>query len=153
MAEEQPITSRPGSPTDLVRRMERLEINHESLVRDVAALAGTVARVELNQAHAAELNKLRFDSLDASITGVGATLERFMSRINAIVSGEVKTPREQQGDELVRDYIEWRDRVDHRLDTQDVTNGQIRLLARLAILVVGGNALGIMALIYKNLIA
>lgn len=96
--------------------MDRLEQNHEALARDVTTLSATVARVELNQTHASELNKLRFDSLDTSITGVAGNLTSFMARINSIIMGETKLPQAVQGEELVADYRKWRAQVDQRLD-------------------------------------
>lgn len=128
-----------------------MEQNHEALAKEVASLAGTVARVELNQAHAAELNKLRFDSLDTSIGGVSATLDRFMGRINAIVSGEVKLPQAQQGEKLVADYLAWREAVDSDREDQEVLNGQVRLVGKIAVLLISTNFLAIIAAIYALL--
>ncbi len=120
-----------------------MEQNHEALAGVVANLAGTVARVELNQTHQAELNKLRFDALDTGVGTVKDTLERFMGRINAIVTGEVKLPQAEQGERLVSDYLAWRKEIETRLDAQDVRNGKIDLLGKIAVILVGGNVLGL----------
>lgn len=152
-APEEPTTppARPGSAQDLSRRMDRMEENHANLAREVGTLAGTVARVELNQKHAEELNKLRFDALDTAIKAIDGTLERFMGRINAIVTGEVKLPQAAQGERMVAEYLEWRKGVDTRLDNQDVLNGQVKLLGRLALLLVPSNLIAVAAAIYASL--
>lgn len=96
--------------------MDRLEQNHELLARDVTTLSATVARVELNQTHAADLNKLRFDALDVGLGTLKSTLDAFMARINGVVSGEIKLPQAVQGEQLVADYLAWRKVVDGRLE-------------------------------------
>lgn len=142
------VEARPGSGLDLSRRMDAMEKKHEELAKEVASLAGTVARVEQNQVHAAELNKLRFDALDLSIGNVGATLERFMGRINAIVAGEVKMPQAEEGERLVADYQAWRKEVDTDREEQAVLNGQVRLLGKLAVILVTSQVLAIVAALY-----
>lgn len=125
--------------------MERVERNHEALARDVNALAGTVQRVELNQKHAEELTKLRFDALDNGIRTVDKTLERFMDRINAIVSGEVKLPQAEQGEKLVADYLGWRDTVEKRLDSGAVFEAQGKLIGRIAMILLTSNVIAIVS--------
>lgn len=137
-AEETP--PRPGSSIDLSRRMDRMEQNHEQLVKEVAGLTSTIARVELNQTHAEELNKLRFGALDVSVSNLGTKLDAFMARINALISGEVRLP---QNDALMKDWRDWRADTEGRLDEQAVLNGQVRLLGRLAVLLVSGNVVAL----------
>lgn len=146
-APEDASAPRPGSSQDLSRRMDRIEQSHEALAGQVTSLAGTVARVELNQTHQAELNKLRFDALDTGLGTVKDSLERFMGRINAIVAGEVKLPGSEA---MMAEHLKWRGTVDAKLeasegklDEQAVLNGQIKLLGRLAVLLVGGNVFGL----------
>lgn len=152
--------ARPGSSIDLSRRMDRMEQNHEQLAKEVAGLAGTISRVEINQKHAEELNVLRFTALDTAVKSVEATLGtavrslegtlgRFMDRINSIITGETRLP---QNDALMQDYRDWRADVDEKLEAsqakleeQAVLNGQVRLLGRLAVLLVSGNVLAIIA--------
>ena len=80
--EESPV--RVGSTADLVRRMDRIEQRQERQEAEMGVLSATVARVEINQNHAAELTKLRFDALERSVADVGGTLRTFMGRIEAI---------------------------------------------------------------------
>lgn len=151
--------ARPGSTADLLHRIDRLEQRQDGIERQVSGLATTVDRVEINQKHAEELAVLRFGSLDSAVKAVDATLERFMGRINAIVSGEVRLPQAVAGEELVRDYQAWRSKVDERLgiiytpqqrldiearlDRHEAFEVQGRLLARLGVLLIGGNILGV----------
>jgi hypothetical protein len=107
--------ARPGSGADLSRRMDRMEQRQDSTDTKVTELASVVARVEMNQQHATELAKLRFDAVDTAVKNIDATLERFMGRINAIVSGEVKLPQTVQGEQMVSDYLLWRKAVDANL--------------------------------------
>ena len=106
-----------------------MEQNHELLAKEVAGLTGTVARVEINQKHAEELNKLRFDALDQSIKNIDGTLERFMGRVNAIIAGEVKLPREAQAEADRADYLRWRERIDTDLDGIHTRNDAIDAIA------------------------
>jgi hypothetical protein len=145
MSSETDNEPRSGSGQDLAKRMDRMETSHAGLAAQVSGLTGTVARVELNQQHAEELNRLRFTSLEQAVGGVAGKLDAFMGRIESIFTGEVKLPMQQQGEELVADYKIWRGRVDDRLDAQDVLNGQVRLLGRLAILLVTSNVIAVAA--------
>jgi len=167
MSDGNDLTPRAGSTQDVVRRMDRMEQKHEDLAREVGVLSSTVARVEQNQTHAAELNKLRFDSLDTGIGGVKDTLDRFMGRVEGIITGEIQTAQTKTGQELVADYVkwrketderlsrtsspEWRGQIEERLDAQDVRNGKLDLLGRMVVILVGGNALAIFAAIYAAL--
>lgn len=139
-----------GSNKDLARRMDRQERNHAALAKDVASLAGTVERVALNQQHSDELTKLRFDSLDTGLGTLKDTLDRFMGRINALITGEVRMP---QAEQMVNEYLAWRASVDKALDDQAVMNGQVRLLGKLAVLLITSNiasiAVAIFALVEK----
>lgn len=94
--------------------MERRQDAIEGKVTDLAAIVG---RVELNQTHATELATLRFNAVDSAVKTIDGTLERFMGRINAIVSGEVKLPQAAAGEKMVAEYMEWRKAVDQRLET------------------------------------
>ncbi len=140
---------RPGSSLDIVRRMERIEANHEALVKEVAALTSTVTRMELNQSHAAELNALRFSAIDTSIKSMSDVLDRFIVRINGIIAGEISTPQTKIGEAMVAEYQSFRKETIDFMDSQAVLNGQVKLIARLAVIIVGGNALTIAAVIYR----
>lgn len=109
---------RPGSGQDVSRRLDRLEQNHADLSGRVTMLSGAVERVELNQKHAEELNKLRFDALDAGVKTIDSTLERFMSHI-----------------------VAWREGVDSFL-------AQGKLLGRIVVLLVSSNLIAITAAIF-----
>src|SRR4051812_45041233 len=101
-------TPRAGSAVDLSRRMDKMEQRHEALEGEVRILAQTVGRVEQNQIHVAELNKLRFDALDTGQRALGGQLADFIKRIESIMTGEVETQATRQGQEIVADYREWR---------------------------------------------
>jgi hypothetical protein len=121
MAECDEQHTRPGSAADLSRRMDRLERNHEDLAastaREFAQLSGTISRVEQNQTHAEELNKLRFGALDTAVSTLSADLKGFMSRIESLISGETETAAARQGRELVEDYKSWRREITMQVDT------------------------------------
>lgn len=148
---EDTTAARPGSGADLSRRMDRIEQRQDSIEQEVRSLATTVGRVEQNQVHATELNKLRFDALDAGIKAVSATLSDFMRRIEGVITGEIETQQSRTGRELVADYQTWRKGVDEALDQQAVLNGQVRLLGRLAVLLASSQVLAIAAAIYALL--
>ena len=114
-AHEELPTTRAGSSLDLARRMDHMERKHEELAKEVAALTATVGRVEQNQAHATELNKLRFDALDMGVKSLAGQLTDFIKRIDGMISGEVETAQSRQGQALVADYQKWRDEVDDDL--------------------------------------
>lgn len=149
--DDTPASPRSATLADLGRRIDRLEARHELIEGEVRVLAATVARVEQNQNHAVELNKLRFDALDTGLKSVSAQLVDFMRRIEAIISGETQTPAMRQGEEMVADYRSWRTDVDHQLEAQAVMNGQVRLLGRIAVLLVSSNILAIAAAVYAIL--
>ncbi len=109
MAEHDETPSpRAGSSQDISRRVERLEA-------EVSTLTVTVARIEQNQAHATELNKLRFDALDMGLKSLGGQLTDFIKRIDGMISGEVETAQTRQGAALVADYQKWRGEVEDDL--------------------------------------
>ena len=114
--EEAARPARPGTAADLSWRMDRLETNHESLSKEVGQLASTVARVELNQQHAEDLNKLRFTALDTSVAMIAADLKGFMARIDGIISGDVQTAQSRQGMAIIADFTKWRGEVNDRLE-------------------------------------
>lgn len=152
---------RPGSTVDLSRRMDNIERRQDNIETEVRTLASTVGRVEQNQVHAAELNKLRFDALDMGVKTLTADLTGFMARIDGIISGEIETAQSKRGAELVKDYMEWRDgvdarlaslytpeqkaRIEERLDSHDKFEAQGRLLARIGVLLVSSNVIAIIA--------
>jgi len=97
----------------------------------VDTLAATVARVELNQTHQAELSKLRFDALDTSVGTVHGTLERFMGRVEGLITGEVRLP---QSEKMLKDYENWHESVEDRLDKLDPSlANRVRILEDRAI--------------------
>ena len=125
-----------------------MEQRQDSTETEVRTLAATVARVEQNQIHASELNKLRFDSLDLGIKSLAGQLDTFTKRVEGILTGEIETPTGRQGREIVADYKEWRQEVDDDREAQAILNGQVRLIGRLAVLLVSSNLLAIGAAIY-----
>lgn len=133
--------ARPGSAADLSRRMDRMEQRQEGFDQRLSSLAASVARVEQNQDHASELNKLRFDALDAGMRSLQIQLADFIKRVEGLVSGEVQTEQMRQGREMVADYQRWRDQV-------DADRAKLALLGRLAVLLVSSNVLAIAAAIY-----
>lgn len=115
MAAEDETTPKAGTYADLSRRMDRMELKHEDLAKDVAAITATVGQVVLNQKHAEEINELRFKALDTSVGQIGADLKGFMARIDGIVAGDIETAQSRAGRELVADYTIWRKETDKRL--------------------------------------
>jgi hypothetical protein len=128
MSDDDPQPLRLGSTADLARRMDRIEARHETLEAEVRTLAATVARVEVNQINAAELNKLRFDALDTGLKSVGAQLGDFIRRIEGLITGEVQTAQTREAAQMVADYEKWRDGIDE-FRTQVRTSTRIFLLA------------------------
>lgn len=144
MPDDDMPSTRPGSAVDLSRRIERLEHKYDDL-------AATIARVELNQQHGDELNRLRFDALDNAVKATSLDLKGFMARIEGLISGETETVQSRQGRELVADYQKWRATVDDRLDANDIFSGQIRLIGRLGVLLVTSQLLTLAAAAYALL--
>ena len=135
--------------------MDRIEARQDTIESKVTELASVVARVEQNQAHAEKLNELRFTALDTAVKSLGGSLDRFMERINGIISGEVRLPG---NDALMKEWRDWRDGVnaklelsEAKLDEQAVLNGQVRLLGRLAVLLVTSNVVSIVIAIVAAL--
>lgn len=127
--------ARAGSALDLSRRMDRIESRQDDQGRALAALSGTVERVELNQRHAEELNKLRFDALDASLSLHAGKLDNFMTKIDNILTGVTELPAAREGREMVSDYKIWRQGV-------DTTLTQTRLWGRIATVLASSGVLG-----------
>lgn len=148
MSESAETPARVGSAPDMARRLDRLEARHEALEGEVRTLATTVGRVEQNQVHAVELNKLRFDALDTGIKALDAGFRDFRKRIEGIIEGSVETAQSRAGRELVTDYQAWRRDVDEDRERQAVLNGQIKLLGRLAWLLASTNILALVAGVY-----
>lgn len=124
---ESAVNDDPKPTTDTARRLDRIEAKYDDLSGRVDGLAGTVERVELNQKHAEELNRLRFDALDAAQKATHEDLKQFMRRIEGIITGEVQLPSAVEGKALVDDYKRWRGGV-------DTTLTQTRLLGRIAVI-------------------
>ena len=139
---------RPGSPSDLSRRMDRLEAAHEGQARELASLAGSVAMLSKDLTHAEENNKYRFELLGNNVASLGTDLKAFMSRIEGMIDGTVQTTQSRQAAETLADYYRWRKEVDEDRERQAVLAGRLDLLGRLAVLLVGGNALALIAAIY-----
>lgn len=144
--DEAPV--RAGSNADIARRMDRMEARQDNLESKVDSLAATVGRVEVNQDNAEKLNVLRFGSLDTAVKNLTGTLDAHMKRIEGIITGEIETAQTRQGRDMVADYFSWRKEVDDDREAQAVLNGQVRLLGRLAVLLVTSNVLTIAAAIY-----
>ena len=140
MSEETPGTTNA--------RLSRLEAKYDDLAKQVEGAVHTIARVEDNQKHAEELNKLRFGALDTAVSTLTTDLKGFMGRIEGIISGDVQTAQSRQGAELVADYQRWRAATDTRLDAQDVRNGQLNLIGKVVWGLVGGNIVAIVGFIY-----
>ncbi len=98
-------------------RLDRIEQRQDDMERAIHALESTVGRVEQNQAHAEELNRLRFNSLDTAVLTLSTDLKGFMARIEAMISGEVETSATRQGRQLVEDYKAWRREISMQVDT------------------------------------
>lgn len=144
MAEDEaPV--RVGSSVDLARRMDKIEARHETLETEVRNLTVTVGRVETNQAHAEELNKLRFDSQKTSLDTLGAKLDQFIARIDGIISGEVQTAQTRQGQELLAEWTEWRKETSEKLSQHDEFQTQGKLLGRIVAFIGIGNVIAIVA--------
>jgi seryl-tRNA synthetase len=144
MSEEQ--TARPGTTADLSRRMDRMEVSHEALAREVAGLTTTIGRVELNQNHAEELNKLRFDSVNQSIVQVEGKLDKhassfnaFIERIEGIIDGTIQTGQTREGQKVLAEYELWRGTVETRLDEASTLAIQLRFLSRIIVVLTGGS--------------
>jgi hypothetical protein len=133
-------TARAGSGPDLARRMDRIEGRQDSIELEVRTLAATVGRVELNQQHATELAKLRFDAIDNGMKAGFAELGVFQQRIEGILDGTIQTQQQRQGAEMVADYLTWRKKV-------DVYMTQGSLLGRLAVILVSTNVIAIVVAI------
>jgi hypothetical protein len=131
-----------GSAADLSRRMDGLE---------------------MRQAHAEELNKLRFGSLEASVASLASDLKLFMVRIEAVLSGELDTNATRQTRNERAEWQDWRravdsdrtriaavdlDQVEKDREAFAVLQGQLNQLGRIALILVGGNALAIVAAVY-----
>ena len=129
--------------------MDRIEARQDTIESKVTDLASVVARVELNQIHADRVSDLQFKALDGAVKNIDGALERFMGRINGILSGEVRLP---QNDALMQEWRDWRDDVNKRLeqsegklDEQAVLNGQVRLIGRITVFLVTSNIIAIIA--------
>lgn len=149
-AEENASSSAPriGSAQDLSRRMDRVEQRQEDQAREIASLGATVQRVEQNQSHASELNKLRFDALDAGVKGLGGQLADFMKRIEGMISGEVETVQTRQGREILEEYKAWRVGVEERLDTAEKLEVRVSTFGRtLYLLTIGGGIVTVCAIV------
>lgn len=132
-----------------------MELAHESLAKEVGALTSTISRVELNQTHAEELNKLRFDAVTQSIVQVETKLDKystvmygFIERIEKIITGEVETQQTKQGQQMVAEYKMWRAQTDARLEDMETLSTQVRFFARVALTFTGTSVLATACAIY-----
>jgi hypothetical protein len=132
------------SPGTTNARLSRLEAKYDDLAKQVEGAVSTITRVELNQTHAEELNKLRFGSLDSAVGSLSADLKGFMTRIDGLVSGEQTTA---QGRQMLDEYMKFKTNTERRLDEQDVRNGQISLVARVTWGLLGANVIAIISAI------
>lgn len=107
---------RAGTYADLARRMDRMEIKHEDLAKDVAVITATVGQVVLNQKHAEDINELRFKSLDTAVGQIGSDLKTFITRIEGMIDGTVETNQARQAAQVMADYMKWRGETDKRLN-------------------------------------
>lgn len=155
MSAEEPTPARPGTPADLSRRMDRMEAAHETLAKEVGGLTTTIARVEINQTHAEELNKLRFDSVAGSITQVEGKLDRYMAKLNEfitriekVMTGEIETQQSRQGQAMVVDYQKWRQQTDDRLDNFEILSTQVKFLGKIILVFTGSSVLVTLAALY-----
>lgn len=96
-----------------------MENRQDNMETAIASLAATVSRVETNQQHAEELNKLRFDSLGKSMDNIGGTLSQFIGRIEGIIDGTVETNQTRQAASVMSDYLRWRERVETHIDESE----------------------------------
>lgn len=112
-------TTRVGSNADLARRMDRIEGRQDTMETEVRTLSATVSRVELNQQHATELAKLRFDAIEHGLGQISTEFKSFSTRIEGVLSGEIILPAARQGQELVADYKAWRKEVDDWREERD----------------------------------
>ncbi len=131
--------AKPGTYVDLARRMDRMESAHESLAKEVGGLTTTIARVEMNQTHAEELGKLRYDSLVDSVNQIKSKMDLFIDRIEKVMSGEATTPQGRAGEKMVEDYLKWRADVDSDREDTETLKTQLRFLSRLVVVLTGGS--------------
>jgi hypothetical protein len=106
---------RLGTYADLSRRMDRMDQRQDNVEAQVRDLATTVARVESNMNHSAEVSKLHFESIENGQRLLSSQLTDFVRRTEGIISGEIETAQTRAGREMVTDYIEWRKTVDAEL--------------------------------------
>lgn len=156
------VPTRVGSAADLSRRMDSLERNHESLAGEVRTLSQQVASVAQSVKHQGDLYERDFKSLNEGVTRVASNLDRFMNRIEGIITGEIKTAAsrdlasakeeaERVGAPIMADYLAWRKEVDGKLDQVEVFNGQLRLMGRLGMFLLTSQAIAIVAAVYSLL--
>lgn len=131
-----------GSAADLSRRMDGLE---------------------MRQAHAEELNKLRFGSLEASVAVLSSDLKAFMIRIESVLSGELDTTATRQSAAERAEWQAWRrsvdadrfriaavdlDKVEEDRERFAVQSGRLDLLGRLAVILIGTSGAALVAALY-----
>lgn len=148
---DEDTTARPGSLADLSRRMDRMERRQEQADTKVTDLGTVVARVEANQAHAIELNQLRFNALDNGMKAVSSEVALmrtdfagFVNRVNALISGEASTT---QGRKMLEEYEDFKRDTERRLAKHDTFETQGRLLGRIAVILVSTQVVSIVVAI------
>lgn len=112
-------SNRAGSGADLAARMDRMERRQDNMETTLASLSGTVARVELNQKHAEELNLLRHDALKTGLDNLTGTVGAFIARIEGIIDGTIETSQSRQASQIMGDYLKWHDRVEAHIDESE----------------------------------
>jgi hypothetical protein len=121
---------RAGTYADLSRRMDRMDQRQDTLESRFGELTAVVARVDENQHHSTELAKLRFDALDSKVALISTDLKGFMTRMEGIMTGEIKTAAsrdlaaakeqaEREGAKIMREWSEWREELDTRLEAME----------------------------------
>lgn len=101
--------TRVGSNADLARRMDRMETRQDTMESKVTDLTAVVTRVEQNQNHVAELNKLRFDALDTGVKTVDTKVSAFITRMEGLLTGEVQS-------HATEEYAKFRNSTESRLE-------------------------------------
>lgn len=93
----------------------------------MGVLSLTVERVESNQKHAEELNKLRFDNLDKTTATLSADIKGWMTRMEGIFTGDLQTAAardlkaakeqaQRDGAVVMAEWTTWRKGQEARLD-------------------------------------
>ena len=151
---------RAGTFADLSRRMDRMELRQDNAENRLTELTASVTRIELNQSHATELSKLRFDSLDTGLNALKLQVSDFSKRFEGIMSGDIETPQLRQQRDLLANWSQWRHEVDELHDAREVERAKnegvviaLRGLkgALIAVAVVAGPVIAVVGLVLNML--